>query len=251
MSPIRHDDDFRRTEIEDWDSWIEEQIQESQERGEFDNLPHAGKPIEIYQTQLNPEYDLAFSRMKNAGVMPAWMELDREVARMSQELDAFLDRSVAWLFAERETILRERHAVTDEPDATAPRRSWWQIWQRLLDWFRIEPVRPAVPSGGHTIGDVLRFREHIRDQYLERAAELDKKIEIYHNSLPQGLSHLQRLRMLPGRAAKRFDARLPAQMLLIETELPGADHAPGAQRVDPEQTVLSERGEANGSTPIC
>ena len=29
-----------------WESWIERQIREAQERGEFDNLPGAGKPIE-------------------------------------------------------------------------------------------------------------------------------------------------------------------------------------------------------------
>ena len=28
-----------------WDSWIEKQIKDAQERGEFDNLPGAGKPI--------------------------------------------------------------------------------------------------------------------------------------------------------------------------------------------------------------
>jgi hypothetical protein len=28
-----------------WETWIERQIREAQERGEFDNLPGAGKPI--------------------------------------------------------------------------------------------------------------------------------------------------------------------------------------------------------------
>ena len=28
-----------------WESWVEEQIREAQERGEFDNLPGAGKPL--------------------------------------------------------------------------------------------------------------------------------------------------------------------------------------------------------------
>jgi hypothetical protein len=217
MSPIRHEEDFRRIEIEDWDTWIEEQIQESQERGEFDNLPHAGKPIEIYRTQLNPEYDLAFSRMKNAGVLPAWMELDRDVARMSQDLDAFLDRSVAWLLSERDAIIRARQTENSGPAETLPQqRPWWQVWQRLLDWFRFDPVDTRPGWEPRSLGDLLRLRDHIRVQYLERAAELDKKIEVYHNTLPQGLSHLQRLRMLPARAEKRFEARLPARALFLE-----------------------------------
>ena len=219
MAPIRFDDDIRRTEIEDWDTWVEEQIQESQQRGEFDNLPHAGKPIEIYQTQVNPEYDLAFSRMKNAGVMPVWMELDRDVSTMSRELNAFLERSVTWVLAEREALIRARRETeTDLVEETAATRSWWQ---RFLDWFRIEPVVPSCRREPKSLGDLLRMRDHIRAQYLERAAALDKKIESYHNSLPEALSHLQRLRMIPSRAEKRFDERLPVRALFIEAEAAG------------------------------
>ena len=222
MSPIRREDDFRRVEIEDWDSWIEEQIQESQERGEFDNLPDAGKPIEIYQTQLNPEYDLAFSRLKNAGVMPGWMELDREVNLLSKELDAFLDRSMTWIHGERNAIIQARRsAALEDPPSAVPGRRWWQIWSRLRDWLQFEPISAAETREVRTTGDLLRHRDHIRAQYLERASVLDKKIEIYHNSLPQALSHLQRLRMLPERAAKRFDSRLPPQALFIEPDATG------------------------------
>ena len=93
MSPIRHEDDFRRREIDDWDEYIQEQIEESIARGEFEDLPDQGKPIRIWRTEVNPEYDLAFSRLKNAGVMPLWMELDAEVARLSHEMDLFLLRA--------------------------------------------------------------------------------------------------------------------------------------------------------------
>jgi len=214
MSPIRKDDDYRATEIEDWDSWIEEQIQESQARGEFDNLPGAGKPLELYRTELNPEYDLAFSRLKNAGVMPAWMELDREVSRMSRDLDAFLERSAGWLLAERDALLLARRQPDAEASEQVLERAWWQIWQRLMDWFQSDPAGAESPPGHQSVGDLLRTRDHIRRQYLEQAATLDKKIETYHNSLPQALSHLQRLRMLPDRAAKKFDTRLPEAILL-------------------------------------
>ena len=50
MSPVRRDKDFQRTEIDDWDEWIEEQIQEQEALGAFDNLPDAGKPIHIHRT---------------------------------------------------------------------------------------------------------------------------------------------------------------------------------------------------------
>ncbi|HWV22862.1 MAG TPA: DnaJ family domain-containing protein [Thermomicrobiales bacterium] len=213
MSPIRYDRDFQRTEIEDWDEWIEEQIQEQEAQGAFDNLPGAGKPIHIHRTELNPEYDLAFSRLKNAGIMPAWMELDRDVATLTRDLDDFLERSAAWLEQERDRIIAVRE-TNDEPETPPPPRPWWNIWQRLLDLFRPDPAIHEPPAGPRTLGELLVLREGMRNQYLERAAVLDRKIASYHNALPEGLGHLQRLRMLPDRAAKRFDARLPTRTLL-------------------------------------
>jgi hypothetical protein len=43
---------------------------------------------------------------------------------------------------------------------------------------------------------------------------MDKKISEYHNALPRELSHLQRLRMLPDRAARLFDDAVPIRMLV-------------------------------------
>jgi hypothetical protein len=234
MCPIRHEDDFRRVEIDDWDSWIEEQIQESQERGEFDDLPHAGKPIHIYRTDVNPDYDLAFSRMKNAGVLPAWMELDRDVSRLTRELAHFLDRSATWLLAERDAYRDSLADRRPEQREEAMRHRWWQLWARLRDWMRVEPEPPAARRVPASLGEVLRTRDHIRAQYLERAATLDRKIEEYHNALPRGLSHLQRLRMLPSRAERLFDERIPARVIL------DADaRAPGTAPADDEAGPLS------------
>jgi hypothetical protein len=35
----------RRPTLADWENWVERQIREGIERGEFDNLPGAGKPL--------------------------------------------------------------------------------------------------------------------------------------------------------------------------------------------------------------
>jgi len=228
MSPIHHEDDFRRKEIDDWDEWIEEEIRKAQERGEFRDLPGQGKPIEIYRTDVNPEYDLAFSRLKNAGVMPAWMELDGKVRRLSDELDAFLDRSAAYLGEQRAQLVR-RLQTEAAPVAPEPARAWpwWQVWRPLMEWFRMPPATgDESETGPRSVGDLVRMREHMRDQYLERAAELDKTIAEYHNALPQSLSNLQRLRMLPDRAARRFDERLPVSSVLDATERPGDKDTP-------------------------
>jgi hypothetical protein len=228
MSPIRHEDDFRRKQIDDWDSWIDEEIRKAGERGEFSNLPGEGKPLEIYRTDVNPEYDMAFSRLKNAGVMPAWMELDRDVRRLSDDLDAFLDRSIAYLADQRGQVLRQlQNTSGPEIPEQGPAYPRWQVWRPLLEWFRMPPAE--ADTGPATPADLIQLRDHMRDQYLARAARLDKKIADYHNALPRNLSNLQRLRLRPDRAAKRFNERCPPGFVL---DMPAAPPDPPSEAND-------------------
>lgn len=211
MSPIRHEDDFRRREIDDWDEYVQEQIEESISKGEFEDLPDKGKPIKIWRTEVNPEYDLAFSRLKNAGVLPVWMELDAEIARLSHDLDVFLDRARGYLQEQLEQLReRQRQPVVD-PE---PRVPWWQFWRRIAAWWRLDTSGDDTGPQFASVGDLIVQRDRMRTQYLERAAALDKKIADYHNALPRELSHLQRLRWLPERAARVFDEEVPARMLV-------------------------------------
>jgi hypothetical protein len=215
MSPIRHEDDFRRVEIDDWDEYVQEEIQGAIERGEMENLPDKGKPLKIWRTELNPEYDLAFSRLKNAGVLPAWMELDAEIARMTREMETFLTSSREYLQRHLDE-LRAAQARQDERDA--PAYPWWQFWRRIADWWRLDLGEPNEPPAVGSVSDLIVHRDRMRNQYLTRAAEMDKKISEYHNALPRELSHLQRLRMLPDRAARLFDEAVPIRML-VEDEV--------------------------------
>jgi hypothetical protein len=49
----------------------------------------------------------------------------------------------------------------------------------------------------------------VRDQYLERATQLDAKILLFNNSVPRDLWHLEKVRFLPVRATERFDTAVP------------------------------------------
>ena len=70
--PLRRDGD-RIEEIESFDEWVHDRLEEAIARGEFDDLPQKGKPIRIESNPFQPELDLAFSRLKNAGMAPAWI----------------------------------------------------------------------------------------------------------------------------------------------------------------------------------
>jgi hypothetical protein len=68
---------------------VEQKIREAQKRGEFDNLPGAGKPLDLEEDPLVPEdLRLAYRILKNAGFVPPELETHREICA----LEALLDR---------------------------------------------------------------------------------------------------------------------------------------------------------------
>jgi DNA-binding response OmpR family regulator len=71
---------------------IEAIIQDAMARGEFDNLPGAGKPLDLSAYFDTPEeVRLAYSILKNADVLPREAELLKEVAAFKEELESTTD----------------------------------------------------------------------------------------------------------------------------------------------------------------
>ena len=59
---------------------IEERILQAQRRGDFENLPGSGKPLEIEDDRHIPEdLRLAYKILKNAGCLPPEIELKKEI----------------------------------------------------------------------------------------------------------------------------------------------------------------------------
>ena len=75
-----------------FDRIIEVLIKEAMERGEFDNLPGKGKPIDLTEYFETPEdLRLANSVLKNAGMTSHEVDLLNEIAQLKQILAAVLD----------------------------------------------------------------------------------------------------------------------------------------------------------------
>jgi hypothetical protein len=75
-----------------FDRIVEAIIKEAMERGEFDNLPGKGKPIDLSEYFETPEeVRLANSVLKNAGITPREVDLLKEIAELRQALAAVLD----------------------------------------------------------------------------------------------------------------------------------------------------------------
>lgn len=90
---------------------IDRQIRAATEEGQFDNLPHQGKPLPNDENPYAAEWGLAFHVLKNAGFAPPWIEADKEVRE---------------LLAKRDLII-ERAAAGDPPSMTARRRAHDQL----------------------------------------------------------------------------------------------------------------------------
>jgi hypothetical protein len=71
---------------------IEKKIKEAQQRGEFDNLPGKGKPLELEDDSRVPEdLRLAYKILKNADCLPPEIELKKEIRQMEDMLDSIPD----------------------------------------------------------------------------------------------------------------------------------------------------------------
>lgn len=75
-----------------FDKIVEELIRQAQERGEFDNLPGKGKPIDLTAYFDTPEdIRMAYSVLKNAGMTSREVGLLKEIAELKQVHAAVLD----------------------------------------------------------------------------------------------------------------------------------------------------------------
>ena len=85
-----------------FDKVVESIIKEAMERGEFDNLPGKGKPIDLTAYFDTPEdVRAAYSLLKNAGMVPREVELLKEIAELKQVESALVEEK------KREEIRRQ------------------------------------------------------------------------------------------------------------------------------------------------
>jgi hypothetical protein len=69
------------------DRLVDEMIRDAMARGEFDNLPGAGKPQSLDSYFAAPEdLRMAWSVLKNAGYLPEEVQLMKEIAALKERL---------------------------------------------------------------------------------------------------------------------------------------------------------------------
>ena len=99
----------------------EERIREAVRRGEFDNLPGAGKPLPPDDLdQVPEELRMGYKLLKNAGFLPEEMQLRKEMLTLNDLLAACRDE------AERTRLQRELSMKKLRYEALMADRGWSQ-----------------------------------------------------------------------------------------------------------------------------
>ncbi len=89
-----------------YQDYIEELIQEAQERGEFANLPGAGKPLELDDNPYAGDKTMAYHILKSNGYAPPEIELANEIRKERERAEAKLKR-----ITEQGKLLRTRRVA--------------------------------------------------------------------------------------------------------------------------------------------
>jgi hypothetical protein len=198
-------------------------IREAQQRGDFDNLPGTGKPIVLDENVFAGDMDAAYRVAANANAAPLWVTLDKEVSEDLEALSSLLERTALYMEEKAAPVTRPASSGEETGAESAgastsgssqaaskatglPKPRWWQFGRRRA------ASRSAVSAASATLtlAGLEAERQRARTLYLNRAAEVDKKIEQYNSLRPRHLSWLEKQRLAPHIAARRFDARLPA-----------------------------------------
>ena len=105
-----------------WHSLIDEKIRQAQERGEFDNLPGAGKPLVLDDNPYAGDRAMAYNFLKSHGMAPREIELGREIDQVMAQAAALLQE------------LQRKHAVLAHKRLVLPRdnRIYLAARQRTL-----------------------------------------------------------------------------------------------------------------------
>jgi DnaJ family protein C protein 28 len=143
------------------ESAIEKQIRQAIERGEFDHLAGAGKPLDLSENPFTPaEWRMAYKMLQDAGMAPDWIEQDKEIRREVRALDASFKQQAQWQHKKRakaKTLALEK--IISEREHLA------------------------------------RVREQTIVEYCERATALNKIIDLFNLKAPSADFHRQRIRI--------------------------------------------------------
>lgn len=138
-----------RARIEQQQTWVDLQVRQAMERGDFDNLPGAGKPIEGLGEHHDPDWWLKkLVERERITVLPPSIALRREDAALDDELDRLFSESEVRAHVEdfNARVIRARYSLSPGPPlVTMPRDvdATVAAWHERREAWRTPPADPA------------------------------------------------------------------------------------------------------------
>ncbi|MFC6287301.1 DUF1992 domain-containing protein [Nocardioides sp. GCM10027113] len=145
--------------IEQQLSWVDQQVRVAMARGDFDDLPGTGKPIEDLGARHDPDWWLKqlVEREQVTGVLPPALQLRKDDAELDGRLDALAsEREVREALEDfNGRVLRARYTPVDGPPlVTMPRDvdATVTAWRERRDARRAAAAAAAATRAGTTDG---------------------------------------------------------------------------------------------------
>lgn len=159
-------------------SLVDEIIREAQQEGKFDDLEGKGRPVRV-----DPSPDAVLrDLLKEAGIVPEWVELAREIERLTEEAAALLAR-----YAEEYDATAARLREGADGASRSPRRE--PLVRRCLEalrtlWTGAGPEREIDLRTALTA--FHERREVVLRRYAFMLQQANRKIRRYNEIVPVG-----------------------------------------------------------------
>jgi hypothetical protein len=139
-----------------WDRLIEDKIQEARRDGYFDRLKGEGKPLRDDQSDLAGDDWLAHHLMQEAGVLPEWLSLRKDIAERKPRAMSLYNEAV-----ERLNDLPNRLWPTDAR------------LRRLISLYKehMSGLNLLIDQHNHRCPSIQHELVRVREDAIERARD--------------------------------------------------------------------------------
>lgn len=159
---------------DNWESWLDKVIADAQERGVFDNLETAGKPLDLARSAFQDDRELGFHMLKNAGFAPPWVEIDKEIRADLAALEELKSRAL-----ELQSESSQPHPIpASRPE---PKRG-------RLGFLLPKPVSAPAQPRRNSAAELADLRRDCAN----RIDQINRKIGQYNAMIPREIWWLER-----------------------------------------------------------